>query len=141
MVLKIGDRNFLLTDMWGLGNQLESVYKPTMVFSWWLFRIVSCSKTFYQKNSFKKKPNETLRYWYKKIQDLSFRKIAFPRSEKYRNKLADHYYERIDDEKKVHLYYNYAENKVEGVEALETPVAVKEEKKLETLEDGRWSSY
>jgi hypothetical protein len=102
---------------------------------------VSCSKTFYQKNSFKKKPNETLRYWYKKIQDLSFRKIAFPRSEKYRNKLADHYYERIDDEKKVHLYYNYAENKVEGVEALETPVAVKEEKKLETLEDGRWSSY
>lgn len=46
-------------------------------------------------------PDETLRYWYDKISDMAHRKIVFPTSEKYLNKLADHHYRRIKEEKRL----------------------------------------
>lgn len=46
-------------------------------------------------------PDEKLRYWYDKIQALASRKIAFPASERYLTKLAEHYYRRFPLEKRL----------------------------------------
>ena len=46
-------------------------------------------------------PDERLRYWYNKINAIASRDVAFPVSERYLTKLADHYYKRFPSEKRL----------------------------------------
>jgi len=46
-------------------------------------------------------PDERLWYWYNKINSVATRKVVFPASERYLNKLAEHYYQRFPPGKRL----------------------------------------
>ncbi len=48
-------------------------------------------------------PDEKLLEWYERIKKVSSRDVAFPVSERYLTKLADHYYRRYPEEKRLRL--------------------------------------
>ena len=50
-----------------------------------------------------KMPDEVLQHWFDELLELCHRNVAFPVSEKYLSKLAEHYYKRVPERKRLKI--------------------------------------